>query len=272
MKNVEENNKMVEVQTNDAAENVSSGVASTSRRRIFKKVGVVAVPVVATLASRPVLAWHCRTPSMWGSLVMNPNTSLNTHADHKTTFPDETWSIQGWKSNTVRSSTKVADRPWVYLVKNGFDKSKILAASLVNTTVGATDAARYVPLSGNPAATRYLDIQKVTVDEFIKATALVKPAGMSGSSKVYDVLVVSSTDFGAHMLVAQLNYKLLYPLSTNLMENCFGKKDLDDMATGSYSPATGMSWSKQDIIDYLEYNYVALPTDGYVLPSGPKKI
>lgn len=36
-----------------------------SRRRLIR-LGTTAVPVVATLARRPALAWHCQSPSAWG--------------------------------------------------------------------------------------------------------------------------------------------------------------------------------------------------------------
>lgn len=260
-------NELNRKQSDASAEAERNAVpASASRRKIFRKIGLVAVPVVATLASRPVLAWHCRTPSMWGSLVMNPNTSLRTNDGHQTGYKDENWSIAGWRSNSIRSATGVLDRPWAYLLSSGVNKAAFLRASLVNASTGSGNTVRYVPYSSTP--TRYLDTQIVTVNELVGATGIILPAGVLGSSKVYDVL--NSSSFGAHLLVAQLNFRLLFPLKSNLMELCFNLGDLQQMATGFYSPTNNINWGQQEIVDYLQNNWVVLPTDSFD-PTGSKK-
>ena len=45
---------------------------AASRRRLLK-TGVSVAPIVLTLASRPVLAWHCKSTSAWGSEQLNAN-------------------------------------------------------------------------------------------------------------------------------------------------------------------------------------------------------
>ena len=64
---------------------------ASARRRMLKR-GIAVSPVVLTLVSRPVLAWHCKSPSAWGSEDMNPTTSLRTNEGHNS-WLDETWTI-----------------------------------------------------------------------------------------------------------------------------------------------------------------------------------
>ena len=54
---------------------------ANSRRRLLK-VGISAVPIVLTLTSRPVLAWHCKTPSVAASA--NTSHAVLTVADPNT--------------------------------------------------------------------------------------------------------------------------------------------------------------------------------------------
>lgn len=239
-------------------------VDAQKRRRFFKRSAKIAAPVVATLVSRPVLAWHCRTPSMWGSLVLDVNlkSSLRANDDHKTGYKDETWYISdNWLYNSARSATGVADRPWVYLLKYA-DRSKFAATSLVGANVGSSNPSRYAPYPAGQNPTRYLDIQSVTVGELVAATGIALPTGVSGSSKVYTVLN-AYTSFGAHLIVAQLNFKLLYPLKTNLLEVCFTEGDLRQMASGSYQPTDQTSWGPSDIVSYLQNNWVVLPNSSF---------
>lgn len=95
--------------TQQAADSVDSPVG-TARRRMLKK-GVGLAPIVLTLASRPVLAWHCKSPSAWGSEQLDPTTSLATNPGH-TEYVDETWTISNWKNNTSRAGL---GKPWAKL-------------------------------------------------------------------------------------------------------------------------------------------------------------
>ncbi|NTV70766.1 MAG: hypothetical protein HGA71_11515 [Azonexaceae bacterium] len=75
-------------------ERQSSGAMNSengSARRKLIKAGLA--PVVLTLASRPVLAWHCKSPSAYGSA----NLSNHTHAEWR---DENTKTISYWQSNS----------------------------------------------------------------------------------------------------------------------------------------------------------------------------
>lgn len=78
-----------------------------SRRRLLKQ-GTRIAPVLLTLASRPVLALHCKSPSAWGSEQLNPATSLAANQGHAA-YADETWTINNWRTNTARAGL---GQPW----------------------------------------------------------------------------------------------------------------------------------------------------------------
>jgi hypothetical protein len=74
-------------------EATSSGL---SRRRLFK-TGLGVAPVVMTLASRPVLAWHCTTPSAFGSINVS-------HRQTCTTTEFTTYCVAEWNSNCISTT------------------------------------------------------------------------------------------------------------------------------------------------------------------------
>lgn len=67
-----------------------------SKRRLLK-VGISAVPIVLTLTSRPVLAWHCKTPSVAASA--NTSHAVLEQSD------EGTQTIAYWTSASYSSST-----------------------------------------------------------------------------------------------------------------------------------------------------------------------
>lgn len=91
----------------EEAEAATVDQKAQSRRRLLKQ-GTRVAPVLLTLASRPVLAWHCKSPSAWGSEQLNPATSLATNQGHAS-YADETWTISNWRTNTGRAGL---GRPW----------------------------------------------------------------------------------------------------------------------------------------------------------------
>ena len=133
----------------DAPAQASAHVASVSRRRLIK-LGSAAVPVVATLVSRPALAWHCKSPSAWGSEIINPNTSLRTNAGHQS-YPDETWYITDWRDNIARSSAGYGNKPWAVLqskypaLKNNAPPSAPIKTSLDYTLVTIAQLQAVIP-------------------------------------------------------------------------------------------------------------------------------
>lgn len=198
----------------------------SARRRLLKK-GIGVAPIVLTLASRPVLAWHCKTPSAWGSEQLDANTSLRTNEGHNS-WADETWTIQNWKGNSSRGF----GQPWTTL-SNSFPKIK--------------------PNSGT------FDYKKVTVEKLFQAgiPGLKQPGAWGGEAKVVSLL---GDTFETYIFVAQLNFLLLSPKSWNKLENCLSAADLQEMASGFYShPNLGTPWGPTEIKNYLYENWIVRP-------------
>ena len=80
-----------------------------ARRRLLKRG---ASAVVITMASRPVLAWHCKSPSVVASEALNPNTSLAKKNASTRVWADETWGLREWKANKVRRDNKNGVQEW----------------------------------------------------------------------------------------------------------------------------------------------------------------
>lgn len=189
-----------------------------SRRRLIK-VGTTAVPVVATLASRPALAWHCQSPSAWGSQALNPNTSHKTNAGHQS-YQDETWYVANWKDNSARKSVK----PWdAFFSKHG---------------------------AVNPSR----DPTKVTFGN-LSTLGYQVPAGFSSGDKVMAKLT-NSSDFKSSVLVAQLNFQCTPSQWQSEMTSCVTFDDLKRMALRS-APYDSAFWSQENIRVYLYNNYLA---------------
>jgi len=223
----------------------STSVLSVSRRRLIK-LGASAAPVVATLVSKPALAWHCQTPSAWGSLKANPRTSLAAR-DNLLPFPDECWSISDWGANSSRSSSGYSDPPWTVLA-NRFPQLKNVAANPKKHT------AAYC----NPVI---LTVAQLT-------TAL---AGTDFQTMANGNLTIPQLFAGASVhrstIVAQLNFLLCAPLG-NQMEVCLSPQatrnitkiplSLQNMALRRYSPGKGIAfWSDATTIEYLSKNWMA---------------
>lgn len=207
----------------------SSGSASPSRRRLIK-LGTAAVPVVATLASRPALAWHCQSPSAWGSELLNPNTSLKTNAGHQS-YPDETWYISNWKDNVARPETGTNSLPWNKL------KYKFPTLHDSSTTTSGS-----------------FDYTKVTVTKLTSITG-IHGAGANGGATVKSILT-SGTAHQKASIVAQLNYILLSPLGANEIEMCLSLDDLKKMSAGTYQ-TSGQTWDPAKVVQYLYNNWIA---------------
>ncbi|MBK7422851.1 MAG: hypothetical protein IPJ48_06975 [Propionivibrio sp.] len=201
----------------------SEPTVASARRRLLKR-GISVAPVVLTLASRPVLAWHCKSPSAWGSEQIDQTTSLKTNAGHAS-WADETWTITNWKNNTARS---YLGTPWDKLYSTppvGFDFKNVKISDLKT-----------------------------------KVSGFVKPAGVQKTSTVVWVLS-NGTEFQKVMIVAQLNYFLLAPLAPpNDMDMCITLTELQKMVSGTYTPPNlGKTWLSPDIIKYLKENYIVRP-------------
>lgn len=200
----------------DTAENGAGPAdhpAVPARRRLLKG-GASLAPIVLTLASRPVLAWHCKSPSAWGSEQLNPTTSLATNQGHAS-YADETWTIYNWKTNTSRASLGT---PWSRL---GYNSTNWKQVKLLN----------------------------------LQSLGLTMPPGVDINKKVVDFLG-TGTEFQKTIVVAQLNCYLL-----SSVRNCVSLTELKKMASGSYSPPhLDVTWNQNDIIVYLQSNWIAVPS------------
>ncbi len=192
-----------------------------SRRRLIK-IGVATVPVVLTLASRPVLAWHCKSPSAWGSEQINPNTSLATNAGHQS-YVDETWTIKNWVNNTSRAGL---GRPW----------------------------ARFDSVFNSSTNTTYRN-QTVNYLKSTKSVPLALPTGVTLDQKVYKGLKgdLGWSTFAKYMITAQLNRHLLAAGTWD--PQCVTEQELTDMVNGVYPNAT-TPWSQDKIVSYLNNNWI----------------
>lgn len=206
-----------------------ANATSQSRRRLIK-LGTSAVPVIATLASRPALAWHCQSPSAWGSELLNPTTSLKTNAGHQQ-YPDETWYISNWKDNVARSATGTSSKPW--------NKLKSKFPSIYDSTTSTNGV---------------FDYTKVTIAKLNTVTG-VHVAGANGALTVKTVLG-SGTDLQKSTIVAQLNYILLSPYSANEIEMCLKLDEIKQMAAGTYT-TSGETWDAAKVKQYLFNNWIA---------------
>jgi hypothetical protein len=213
-------------------------------RRHLLKLRTVVVPAVATLSSGPALAWHCKSPSAWGSEIINPNTSLANNAGH-TAYIDETWSIDNWKTNTPRIAVDLADgtdagAPWTELCK-AFPGFK------TNTTCSPWNAGH---------KKQVFNYQLVTVDILVTTCGFVKPAAISGSTLVKDL---SSGADATYALIGQMNYAVLkLARFKNDIDMCLKDGQLGMMASGQYTE-NGQPWTMSKVRDYLYNNWVVRP-------------
>lgn len=224
------------VLAHDSDQDANGGNQVASGRRRLIKLGAATVPVVLTLASRPVLAWHCKSPSAWGSEQINPNTSLKTNPGHNS-YADETWTIVNWRDNTARPAVGTASQPWTMLY-NSYPKLKNDSGNL-----------------GLPG----IDWDGITVARLFAKVPIARPAGLADTTTIKTVLT-SGTDFQKYIICAQLNYLLLSSL--NDMDLCITSEELKKMANGFYSPPNmpSVTWMEPDIVSYLHNNWFTRPS------------
>ncbi|RTL47116.1 MAG: hypothetical protein EKK53_00350 [Burkholderiales bacterium] len=226
---------------------------ASARRRRFIKLGGAAVPTALTLASRPVMAWHCNTASTWGSAQGMSNSAYTRSQDlNVRLFPDETYTTACWLNNTARAG--LSGNPWGCLplgcdtanpTNSKYYKGYTVAQLLANTG-GATIAGV------NTADTVW---------------SILNGAPQRPASSPFNGRLVNSNstcgEFQKLMLVAWLNFKVLNstlnkclaPNSTNVLVK-FGNT--------SYVDPTGATWTQARIVTYLKKNFVACADDNCV--------
>lgn len=204
---------------------VDPATAKAASRRRLLKASMTASPVVLTLVSRPVLAWHCKSPSAWGSEALDTKTSL---AAKHPSLADESYTITDWKDNTIHSGSPLSVKPWAALGRN----------------------------ISNPSSTTYY--KKYKMSELFGSSL---PAGLTGDTLVWASLQqgAATTTFQKYMIVARLNYKVISNIRTCVTVN--GADQLQLMINGSYTPAhlNGEIWDSNKIMTYLQQNWIVQP-------------
>lgn len=200
--------------------------AKVVRRRRFIKLGASVVPVAATLASRPVMAWDCHTTSAWGSAQLAGMTgSPKTRLDGTAIYGTECWYVSDWKSSSSTSPC------WRALTTKRWSSSKSCDYGRTNCKIS---------------------------DIF--------PLGLSGVSspttKTAYSVITGTDSFASCITVARLN--AIYGAGATNIALCVvtnGKDQIQEMARlGSlYAPPnnTGVLWSKADITTYLYNSWLA---------------
>ena len=220
--------------TASEAEALAPASAGLSKRRRFIRLGASAVPVIMTLTSRPVMAWHCNTTSAWGSARLANNIgSAKTRLDGGVVNGNETWTIDNWTNNNITGSN-ISTAPW--------------------------EAVRVA-----------MNLATVALAQAQLTVVAIFPGGLTGVAGTNTVLSVLSggTSFQRSVTVARLNTIYVAPNFQILINNCIvsadtglnGGDQVQRMAAlGSYyfSPnAPGSYWSEVQIVEYLFLNWLA---------------
>jgi hypothetical protein len=234
-----------------ASVDASARQLASARRRRFIKLGGAAVPTALTLASRPVMAWHCNTASTWGSVQGLSNSSYARSQDATRLFPDETYTTACWLNNSGRAGLNA--NPWAQTPLS------------LNTTT-PTDATYY---------------KGYTVGQLLTGTGATI-IGVSNADTVWSILSGvaqrpatnpfngsfangSSTcgEFQKLMLVAWLNFKVL----NSTLNRCLmpgATNVLVKLGNTTYVGPTGTTWDQTTVITYLKKNFVACADDSCV--------
>jgi hypothetical protein len=217
----EKNENVGKDNTPEASQSALPPVRSPSRRRLIK-LGAAGVPVVATLASSPALAWNCKNPSAWGSNVVASQKANASNVAREY----ETWYISNWKNC------------------NG-----------TNTSMGNPWAALKAKWSALPA-----NFKDITLGNLRNVNAISQcPRNYGDSTKAY-TLICSSDSFAVSILVAMLNCAV--GPSQAIIKGCVssssGVNQLNAMALLQYTPPGGLTpWTETTIKKYLYENWIA---------------
>lgn len=209
-----------------AAPTPVAGAVVSQRRRRFIQAGVV--PVGLTLASRPVMAWHCNTTSAWGSAVLrNGAASVKARASAAVINNTECWTVVQWRDNTTAPKVRNGALPWNFAIAKWCSGKSVADARLAITV------------------------------------AQVFPKGLktvSGNLKIYDVLQKTSS-YGALMLTARLNTLFAQNGVAQCVIAADGSDQLEQIAKlgpNAFKPlnSSGAYWNEDDIRNYLASNWL----------------
>lgn len=202
-----------------------------SRRRLLRLGAKAAPVVVATLAARPSFACHCVAPSAWGSVVATA--AIN----------GETGKLANEPNNIDRLSGSIVRHHAVQFDVWQADQWK-------NSNAPWDALATRLRITKNQAKNK-------TVNDLVSGLGIVRPIGITGTSKIKDVINSSTNRVAVTILVAQLN-ALLYPGA--FPQECGGGAkllaDVKLMAQGAYPPAS-TPWTQAEVYTYLNANWIA---------------
>lgn len=122
--------------------------AALEKRRRLLKLGISATPIVLTLASRPVLAWHCKPPSAYASANLSGRTQVSTPDEGTLTIaywatnpqptkPNNNWWPSPYNAQTTQMSAVFPGTTGLMMdhLKTGSQLEKYLIAALLNTKI-----------------------------------------------------------------------------------------------------------------------------------------
>jgi hypothetical protein len=118
----------------------SVDAAGSARRRVLKAGAGLAPVVVLTLASRPVLAGQCKSPSAWGSAQLAATSQAASGNQIRS------WTVSNWKNNTTSDGLS---QPWAKLgVTEAWTVGDVAAKGIV-VPGGATSGTKMVDFLGD---------------------------------------------------------------------------------------------------------------------------
>ena len=217
---------------------------ASARRRRFIKLGGAAVPTALSLASRPVMAWHCNTASTWGSVQGLTNSAYTrSRVDNVQLFPDETYPLSCWVGNTP-SGSNLTGKPW-------------LQSPISRTDVDTTVATHYKNATISQLLTPFgASINGLVGTDTIWSVLNGSPQKLNGAPGSYTAGSSTCGEFQKLMLVAWLNYAVL----SSTLNRCLKPGStivLLKFGTESYVGPRGDTWDKNKVVTYLKGNWVA---------------
>ncbi len=232
-----------DIQAQEQAQAAAKALSAVRRRR-FIKLGASTVPVTLTLASRPVMAWHCNTTSAWGSQQLAPTAaSVKARMDSAVVTGSETWSKSNWRNNSAYYT--VSDKRPFQVLAEHFKYSKTYSKTAEQVCQA-----------------------NCTIGKLFGSGGLF---GVSDSLKVWDAVrgVGGASEFATYMTVAKLNMLLTPGMYKNRLDACFRDIKGVDQVTwmakqgpNRYVPTglpnTSPAWSWDKMKQYLESNWLVV--------------
>jgi len=227
----------------DSDSEAARAALKMARRRRLIRLGASSVPVTLTLASRPVMAWHCYTTSAWGSTIQaNQVASVAARLNNSRSDGNECWYISNWCNNTMYSPAHGSYKPW-----------RVLAES------------RYSGITGWASMT---DTQKCDHAKANCTLGNIFPNGCGAVGNSGDKVFAKLTGgdaFTKSVITARLNQLYTNVNAKLVIDKCVVvnyQDQIQQMAKlgSSYSSpnAPTVLWTKSQIVTYLSSSYLAV--------------